>query len=731
MKKLCLIVLVLLTLLVAATAETPREVRFADGIVYSYAVLEDGTAEIVAYPFSRPFSGGVLTVPAQLDGHPVSRIGEKGLRSFYANGSGAPFTVVIPEGVVRIGDDAFPSDMTAVVIPDSVTDIGRNPFVFATRLTDFGISEDHPAFRTENGALIRRSDNCLIACLPSAVSGEYTIPDSVERVGARAFDYCGITAFRVSPEHPSLEAVDGVLYDRAEHRLIAYPRNREGASFAIPEGTVSVGEHAFCSARYLWELSIPDSVTVLMPEAFSNCTHLHSVAIGAGVTEIGTPVFYDSRTAVTVAGGNPCFEAVDGMLFRKADRCLVYWFGDGETLEIPSGTAAIGDWAFSNNMGLTHVLIPDSVTRIGDWAFYRCMELTDLVIPNSVTDIGDSAFRQCASLGEVRIPDSVARIGAWAFAECNPMYGEQTGLTRVTLPAGIEVIGDYAFLHNSSLTAVTFSTGDATGSRTAGGRIGDHAFGRCERLTVCALPEGISEIGASAFAGSFRLTPFTIPASVTAIGAGAFGSVQWEGFTVAPGQETFDVTDGVLYRKADHCLIAYPYTREAETFTIPRGTAAIAPLAFNGAFRLRTVVIPDSVKTVGDMAFANCVGLETIDIPNGVTELGSCAFYWCRSLTRISLPASLTRIGDGVFLLCGDGITVKAPRGSEAAVWAAENGYACEYIEEPLIDGMFTYVLLEDGTAEVTGLADPQLTVDLRCGSVLKIPERIGGRPVS
>ena len=64
--------------------------------------------------------------------------------------------------------------------------------------------------------------------------------------------------------------------------------------------------------------------------------------------------------------------------------------------------------------------------------------LTRVTIPNTVTIIGLGAFNLNSSLEEVIIPESVTIIGKWAFS--------RSGLRDLTIPASVEYIGEGAFL---------------------------------------------------------------------------------------------------------------------------------------------------------------------------------------------------------------------------------------------------------------------------------------------
>ena len=105
---LCLLLCALLPL--PALAEDGEELTCGD---YTYVLLEDGGARITAYDGMD----AELTVPDELDGHPVREIGES-VFSFCRSLT----TVILPDGLTSIGEGAFedcPDDLTLTVPRDS------------------------------------------------------------------------------------------------------------------------------------------------------------------------------------------------------------------------------------------------------------------------------------------------------------------------------------------------------------------------------------------------------------------------------------------------------------------------------------------------------------------------------------------------------------------------------------------------------------------------------------
>ena len=376
------ITLLLLALCLTACAEETKPETFTSGD-YEYILPENGAAEITGY-WGKAEN---LTIPDQLDGHPVAAIGNSAF--------------------------SFCSSLTSVSIPDSVTAIGANPFIYCKNLTKIVVSPDHPALAVIDGVLFSKPDKRLI-CYPAGKQGtayqipsgiqiienfaffqcssltsvsipdsvtaignyafykcssltSVSIPDSVTEIGFNPFAYCkNLTKIIVSPDHPALAVIDGVLFSKPDKRLICYPMGKQGSTYQIPSGIQIIGEEAFYGCSSLTSVSIPDSVTVIGDSAFSACSSLTSVSIPDSVTAIGGYAFYDCSSLTSVS--------------------------------IPDSVTAIGDYAFFSCSSLTSVSIPDSVTAIGDSAFSDCSRLTSVSIPDSVTAIGDRAFSRCSSL---------------------------------------------------------------------------------------------------------------------------------------------------------------------------------------------------------------------------------------------------------------------------------------------------------------------------------------------
>ena len=262
-----------------------------------------------------------------------------------------------------------------------------------------------------------------------------------------------------------------------------------------------------------------------------------------------------------------------------------------------------------------------TITALGQRAFIG-HKFAAVTLPDGLQSIGEEAFRGCSELTSIDIPASVTSIGENAFYDC-------TSLTAVTLHDGLESIGNGVFRVCSALTSI-----DIPASVTS---IGVSAFNGCSSLAAVTLPDGLQGIGEYAFRGCSALTSIDIPASVTSIGEYAFygctslTAIDIPASVTSIGEDAFDGCSSLA------------------AVTLHDGLESIGDYAFYGCTSLTAIRIPGTVKTVGDNSFDGCSALASLELAEGVKELGTLAFRNCSALTQVTLPASLTKVGIDVF----------------------------------------------------------------------------------
>lgn len=190
----------------------------------------------------EPTASLVYELNAAGDGYTVTDVGEETQIVIPPEYNGLPVTAI--QG--QYGTGAFArTDITSVVIPDSVEVIGQNTFNNCSDLETVVISA--------NSSLTTIGNNAFSGC--SSLASIY-LPAGVVTIGDNAFNNCGALAeFTVAAENTAYRAENGHLIERATNTLI-----RGGHNAVIPEGVTSVAQAAFRRTIGITELYIPTSV---------------------------------------------------------------------------------------------------------------------------------------------------------------------------------------------------------------------------------------------------------------------------------------------------------------------------------------------------------------------------------------------------------------------------------------------------------------------------------------
>jgi hypothetical protein len=180
-------------------------------------------------------------------------------------------------------------------------------------------------------------------------------------------------------------------------------------------------------------------------------------------------------------------------------------------------------------------------------------------------------------------------------------------------------------------------------------------------ITSVTIPDTVKVIGQFAFGWNNELTSVIIPASVTEIWSGSFPACPNLAITVEEGNPHYSSEDGILYTNVitipflgilaytdnEEHTILHSWPSASGSVTIKEGVTKIYAGAFYHNYNVTSVTIPSSVTTIDDDSFT-ASNLKSITIPQSVTEIGQGAFS-AVNLTSITIPASVKYIGDSAF----------------------------------------------------------------------------------
>ncbi len=294
---------------------------------------------------------------------------------------------IVPDGVESIALAAFADcrNITGVWIPSSVEHVNMDvpnhaaiAFYGNTSLTGIWVNENNPYYSSDERGVLFDKEKTMLIRAPGALTGEYSVPDSVVTIDSYGFCGCtevtciripdsvtdiyymalddcsSLTGIWVDENNLNYSSDDcGVLFDKEKIELLRVPMALAGA-YTVPQG-VSTIYGAFGGCSKLTSISLPDSVTGATGGDFNGCSSL---------------------TGIWVNENNPYYSSDErGVLFDKEKTELIRAPGAlAGAYTVPQGVSTI-ESAFSGCTGLTSISIPDSVTLIHGNPFYGCIGL--------------------------------------------------------------------------------------------------------------------------------------------------------------------------------------------------------------------------------------------------------------------------------------------------------------------------------------------------------------------
>ena len=241
-----------------------------------------------------------------------------------------------------------------------------------------------------------------------------TIPENVRTVN---FYFWHPNTIEVVENNPYLKMVDGVLYNNDITILYYCTEDGDRQEFEIPNSVKSISNGAFYG-RKMTSVTIPQSVTDILAEAFVGCSSLTSIFIPNSVTSIGTGVFggCNNLTSIIVEEDNPVYDSRDNCnaIIKTDEETLVQGCS---TTVIPQSVSTIGLYAFWGINSLKHIEIPSNVLGISSWAFAGT-GLTSVTIPQTIIFIAGVSFA-CNLKSVIVEHKEPLTIDAHAFSDFN------------------------------------------------------------------------------------------------------------------------------------------------------------------------------------------------------------------------------------------------------------------------------------------------------------------------
>lgn len=605
-----------------------------------------------------------------------------GAYSFQVNGIYYDIVGSASAGVVSVTykDTNYNSYSGSITIPNTVTyngntydvnSIGSNAFMNCTNLTSVTLPSQ----------LDRISSYAFKGC--TALTS-ITVPNRVTNIGIEAFanctslktvilgteSTCSLTSIdrQAFDGCTALGTSDAKIYCRANTPPTIYTNTFTSATLSSAKLYVPGAKLSAYQAASYWKnfSSINAAFDFVVNGIYYHITGTNTVEVTwktadynsySGSITIPSSVSYNGTTYNVTCIGNRAFRESSGLthvyLPHSVTKIDQYAFSHctGLTEIELNEVTYIGNDAFYNT-GLTGVAIPSTVTYLGSEAFCNCASLYTVFIPNGITTIRYRTFQKCTSLWNIEIPNTVTTIDHSAFRWCSD-------LKRVVLGSDISCeltsIGNYAF---EGCTALGNS--DGSGSITCMAltppTVSENTFGE---LNLTWGTNSISAIERYAM----LITPYSAMRTYNTSDSRwkYFFNDQnprWEFISgsyhyIVSGENTAYITHygttvndaTVSYNQSNITSRTLPtsVTFNNKTYTV-NGIYG----AFYGCTALRSVTIPNTYTYIGWKAFDGCTNLSSADLPESVTVVDVLAFH-NTALTDIVIPSQVTEVGIGAY----------------------------------------------------------------------------------
>lgn len=528
---------------------------------------------------------GKLAIPAYYKGSPVVEIAEAGFENM--------------------------SDITEIIVPDTVTEIGFGAFCGCNRLqsitlpfvgykidtdTDrwrafgyiFGDYENHDQDMEYSSTILKTSEGRYTSQV-STSGGKYyyyLIPSSLRNVIITQQTSVPDNAFN------NCDLIKSVVFDKGIQTVGENAfRNCSALSNVDLSNTIEIGMNAFYNCNSFSELNFSESLTTIKGNAFACCTGLRDVVVPDSVTFIGSGAFGDCDNLESIT-----LPFIGREMNTTTSRWSVfgYIFGDGgytdDNMDYSSTIYKTSSGKYTSQIIYT-----------GSSYFYFKIPMTlKSVTITKQTKVPDYAFNNCDLIESITFMKELEEIGDYAFKDCN-------ALTDLNFRNGYKATGQYAFMNCTSLKNAPIPYN--TTSISLG------AFYGCTGFTSVTIPDHIQEIGYSAFYGADNITDLTLPFIGRSLSETTSARVVL-GYIFGDGTDTMS-SSSTIYKTSGG-----QYTSQVKRSSSTGYYYYKIPMSLKNITVTKQQEIPSN-------AFYNCDLLENITFVQSITYEGSNAFYNC------------------------------------------------------------------------------------------------------
>ena len=447
----------------------------------------------------------------------------------------------VPDGITEIGDLCFAnnSKLELITLPDSIQYIGGGAvskcknnleIKFRNESSDLFIDK-------ENKLILSNSKSKLVVYFDSAEKDGITLPESVKIIGQYVFASTNIRSITV-PDNSLLENIQQNAFESCTNLEYFYLKSNNLKTigknaflncinlkeFHFGTSIQTISESSFQNCISLNNITIratidllsdePESLCTLGKFCFCNCSSLHSVSLGDGVSNISSSCFQDClalncivfpRTlqyigyqAFNNSGlHNVSFEnsinykTIDPYSFKGAKELSYIEFG--------SYIEVIGEQAFDGT-NISSLSLPDSITTLQQCCFQNNINLVNFTIQenSNLTNFNYGVFMGCQKLEKIECKSNHFIVNNDALFDKNStrllIFPPASPVRYFYIPQSVKKITRYSFYGCKNIKHIMIPDDSVE-------EIESYAFQNCANLTIINIPQSVEIVGINAFSG--------------------------------------------------------------------------------------------------------------------------------------------------------------------------------------------------------------------------------------
>ncbi len=496
----------------------------------------------------------------------------------------------MPAGIKMIAAGSIRnSQLSAIILPASITDIGNDAFADCSNLVDIYCYATTPPICHDGvwdyGVDL---DLCLVHVPASAVE-DYHNADEWRDFGR----IVGIVTGELVDMTINV-ATAGTLNDALFNAAVAEAQISDKMLIRnlTVTGCLNADDITYLNmlpnTLYNMEMLDMSDATLegnVITERIFYTTLYKIIKLPAGVTSIANDAFRDSR--------------------RLRD------------ITLPAALETIGSYAFAGT-GLTNISIPDGVIEMGDRCMQNCSSLTTITLGNGLTSIPECWAEYCDNLEELTIGKLLTSISWRVFCGTNikHVYCYAKTPPSWNWDSFYDGINSEAVLHTYSNSVTRYQ--NAEGWKNFTNIVGDLGT-----YPVFEIAVNVSEMGTFSEALAEAMSIVGCEDMTDIVNLKVTGSIN---------------NDDLEYLRDN--VGAYLDVLDLGGVTVENNTFGYNALSNCG---FEELVLPNTLERLGGWyALNNCVNLKSLHIPSSVTYLGP---DFCKGATSLEIVTGGEGIG--------------------------------------------------------------------------------------